>query len=110
MTLLFWRSYQCRRLFNQTLLSLPLKEERKMSKKKQVRLSRLTVGFSLLIMVSALFSLVALPAQNARACDGGEQQVGFMLQGPITSTTCPTINILGLSINTTDAIFGYEGY
>ncbi|MGA3116694.1 MAG: DUF5666 domain-containing protein [Syntrophobacteraceae bacterium] len=81
-----------------------------MSKKKPVCLSRLTVGFSLLIMVSALFCFVALPAQNARACDGGEQQVGFMLQAPITSTTCPTINVLGLSINTTDAIFGYEGY
>ena len=50
--------------------------------KKPVCLSRLIFGFSLLIMVPALFYLVALPAQNARACDGGEQQVGFMLQGP----------------------------
>ncbi len=81
-----------------------------MSEKKPLCLSRLIVGFSLLIMVPALFCLVALPAQNARACDGGQQQVGFMLQAPIASTSCPTITMLGLSINTTDAVFGYEGY
>ncbi len=78
-----------------------------MSKKKPVCLSRLIAGCSLLIMVSALFSLAALPARNARACDGGmDQQIGFMLQAPINSTSCPTINVLGLSIDTTNAIFG----
>ena len=82
-----------------------------MSKKKPVCLYRLIVGFSLLIMVAALFTLVALPAQNAIACDGGmEQQIGFMLQAPIDSTSCPTITVLGLSIDTTNAIFGGEDH
>jgi hypothetical protein len=83
--------------------------------KKPVCLSSLIVGFSLLIMVPALFSLVALPTQNARACDGvGDHKTGFVLQAPIDSTwttaSCPTISVLGLSINTINAIFGGEDY
>lgn len=87
-----------------------------MSKKKPVCFFRLNVAFSLLIIIPALFSLVALPAQNAGACDGGrEQQIGFMLQAPIDSTwtptaSCPTISVLGLSINTINAIFGGEDH
>ncbi len=32
-----------------------------------------------------------------------------MLQAPVSSTSCPTITVLGLSIDTTNAIFGGEG-
>ena len=86
-----------------------------MSKKKAVCFSRLNVAFSLLIIIPTLFALVALPAQNAGACDGGmDQEIGFMLQAPIDSTfttsSCPTISVLGLSINTTSAIFVGEDH
>ena len=78
--------------------------------KEPVCLSRLIFGFSLLIAVAAL--LLGLTARNAGACDGwgDAQQVGFVLQAPIDSTwttaSCPTISVLGLSINTIDALFG----
>ncbi|MEN6441837.1 MAG: carboxypeptidase-like regulatory domain-containing protein [Syntrophobacter sp.] len=75
-----------------------------MSKKKPVCFSRLHVVCSLLIIVPALLAFV--PGQNAGACDGQmEQEIGFMLQAPIDSTSCPTITMLGLSIDTTNAIF-----
>ncbi|MEN6441716.1 MAG: carboxypeptidase-like regulatory domain-containing protein [Syntrophobacter sp.] len=76
-----------------------------MSKNKPVCFSRLHVAISLLIIIPALVAIV--PARNAGACDGRmERQIGFMLQAPIDSATCPTITMLGLSIDTTNAIFG----
>jgi len=76
-----------------------------MSKRTLVCIPRLRVVCSLFLIIPAL--LAFMPGQNARACDGQmDQQIGFMLQAPIDSTSCPTITMLGLSIDTTNAIFG----
>lgn len=85
-----------------------------MSKRMSVGLFRLIVGFSLLFTAPALFVLSALPVPDAMACHGwGEQQqqqqIGFMLQAPIDKTSCPTITVLGILIDTTSAIFGGSG-
>jgi len=81
-----------------------------MNSRKRMFFSHVHLTFSLLPIILTLFVLV--PPQNARACNwGGEQQqIGFLLQAPIDSTftnsSCPTISVLGLSIDTTNAIFG----